>query len=1091
MNLKKYIIIIILTVFLFSIAGVSASDTNETLMTSIDDSPVELSKNNGDVINKKSINGETEDELLGADEDTFQDLQNEIDSAGQELKLNRNYTYNDNGNFKDGIIITKDNFVLDGCGYTIDAQKQARIFYNNGTNVKIKNLKIINGKFNMLAGAFFSTKAATLENCIFTNNAGWEGGAVCFNNGAQGTIINCIFTGNTANNWGGAIYFSGIGAVENCIFTGNKANADGGAIFFYSPNRRSRVLNCNFTDNSASSKGGAVCIYNGDVVNSKFVNNVAGKSGGAIWGSSTSNVVADTCIFKTDSDKAYQVRLLSPTLGVNYSVYKSGDKLTFDLKTNGGISVSNGNILISVFKDNNDWVGNYSCLSGDGWIIDLDEGSYYAIFSTEYHGFTPVNKTLKIIRNIGYYANVVPITTNNLTVNITAKSNFPYDFLQGNMEFILQNTTKISANYTADGTLWAVHRFVNYGDYNVGVYYSELSGLISNDATISVIKVDSTLIVENITLDYGDSINVTVTAGGATGVTAKIGDRDLVVNEYTIFIPFLDAGSYTLTVTTTVDFHHLPVTKNATIIVNKVNSSLTVENITLDYGDSINATVTAYGITSITAKIGDMDLVVDGYDIAIPFLDAGAYTLTVTTIPDGNHLPVTKNATIIINKVNSTLIVGNVAFDYGESINVTVTAGGASGVAAKIGDMDLVVNEYTIFIPFLDAGTYTLTVTTIPDGNHLSVTKNATITVNKLDSMLFVENVDMYYGEPVNVVVIAYGTTGITARIYDVDLVVNGYTILIPNLDVGSYILTVTTIPDANHLSVTRNVTIMVIKKVKTQLSADSVNATYNSGENLVITLKDSKGDGLSDKLLFVDLNGVKIFMTDSKGQINVSTDGLAPGSYIVRVLYTGNDHYEESIVTVTLTVNRDSTSLSVDSITTVYNVGNNLVITLKDSRGNPVGGALISVDLGGVKTFTTDFKGQVRISAGRLAPKTYTVKVTFDGNANYGGSSKSITIMVKKATPKLTAKAKTFKKSVKIKKYSVTLKDNQNKVMKNTKVSIKVNKKVYTAKTNAKGQATFKITKLTKNGKYGAVVTYKGNKYYDKVVMKTKIIVK
>ena len=1091
MNLKKYIIIIILTVFLFSIAGVSASDTNETLMTSIDDSPVELSKNNGDVINKKSINGETEDELLGADEDTFQDLQNEIDSAGQELKLNRNYTYNDNGNFKDGIIITKDNFVLDGCGYTIDAQKQARIFYNNGTNVKIKNLKIINGKFNMLAGAFFSTKAATLENCIFTNNAGWEGGAVCFNNGAQGTIINCIFTGNTANNWGGAIYFSGIGAVENCIFTGNKANADGGAIFFYSPNRRSRVLNCNFTDNTASSKGGAVCIYNGDVVNSKFVNNVAGKSGGAIWGSSTSNVVADTCIFKTDSDKAYQVRLLSPTLGVNYSVYKSGDKLTFDLKTNGGISVSNGNILISVFKDNNDWVGNYSCLSGDGWIIDLDEGSYYAIFSTEYHGFTPVNKTLKIIRNIGYYANVVPITTNNLTVNITAKSNFPYDFLQGNMEFILQNTTKISANYTADGTLWAVHRFVNYGDYNVGVYYSELSGLISNDATISVIKVDSTLIVENITLDYGDSINVTVTAGGATGVTAKIGDRDLVVNEYTIFIPFLDAGSYTLTVTTTVDFHHLPVTKNATIIVNKVNSSLTVENITLDYGDSINATVTAYGITSITAKIGDMDLVVDGYDIAIPFLDAGAYTLTVTTIPDGNHLPVTKNATIIINKVNSTLIVGNVAFDYGESINVTVTAGGASGVAAKIGDMDLVVNEYTIFIPFLDAGTYTLTVTTIPDGNHLSVTKNATITVNKLNSMLFVENVDMYYGEPVNVVVIAYGTTGITARIYDVDLVVNGYTILIPNLDVGSYILTVTTIPDANHLSVTRNVTIMVIKKVKTQLSADSVNATYNSGENLVITLKDSKGDGLSDKLLFVDLNGVKIFMTDSKGQINVSTDGLAPGSYIVRVLYTGNDHYEESIVTVTLTVNRDSTSLSVDSITTVYNVGNNLVITLKDSRGNPVGGALISVDLGGVKTFTTDFKGQVRISAGRLAPKTYTVKVTFDGNANYGGSSKSITIMVKKATPKLTAKAKTFKKSVKIKKYSVTLKDNQNKIMKNTKVSIKVNKKVYTAKTNAKGQATFKITKLTKNGKYGAVVTYKGNKYYDKVVMKTKIIVK
>ena len=69
MNLKKYIILIILTIFLFSIASVSASDINETLMTSIDDSPVELSKNNEDVINQKSINGGTEDVCNGENPD--------------------------------------------------------------------------------------------------------------------------------------------------------------------------------------------------------------------------------------------------------------------------------------------------------------------------------------------------------------------------------------------------------------------------------------------------------------------------------------------------------------------------------------------------------------------------------------------------------------------------------------------------------------------------------------------------------------------------------------------------------------------------------------------------------------------------------------------------------------------------------------------------------------------------------------------------------------------------------------------------------------------------------------------------------------
>ena len=55
----------------------------------------------------------------------------------------------------------------------------------------------------------------------------------------------------------------------------------------------------------------------------------------------------------------------------------------------------------------------------------------------------------------------------------------------------------------------------------------------------------------------------------------------------------------------------------------------------------------------------------------------------------------------------------------------------------------------------------------------------------------------------------------------------------------------------------------------------------------------------------------------------------------------------------------------------------------------------------------------------------------------------------------------------------------------------LKVNGKTYAAKTNSKGKATFKITKLTKKGKFTAVVTYNGNKYYKKVTKKTKIIIK
>ena len=54
----------------------------------------------------------------------------------------------------------------------------------------------------------------------------------------------------------------------------------------------------------------------------------------------------------------------------------------------------------------------YSCLSGEGWTMNLPVGSYYAIFNTEYAGFEAINRTITVIPNIKYYINVTPMTTN-------------------------------------------------------------------------------------------------------------------------------------------------------------------------------------------------------------------------------------------------------------------------------------------------------------------------------------------------------------------------------------------------------------------------------------------------------------------------------------------------------------------------------------------------------------------------------------------------------------------------------------------------------------------------------------------------------
>ena len=235
----------------------------------------------------------------------------------------------------------------------------------------------------------------------------------------------------------------------------------------------------------------------------------------------------------------------------------------------------------------------------------------------------------------------------------------------------------------------------------------------------------------------------------------------------------------------------------------------------------------------------------------------------------------------------------------------------------------------------------------------------------------------------------------------------------------------------------------------------------------------------------------VNLNVTAINGTINKNTVKLGE-PIIFGPFALGSGSVTASIENATymsiITVNKIQTEITGNAITATYNVNKDLVITLKDSDGNPVSGVNVTVDLNGAKTYTTDSNGQVKVSSKGLAPKAYTAKITFNGNTNYAKSTKDIKVTVKKATPKLTAKKKTFKTIPKTKKYTIVLKDNTGKAIKKAKVTLKVKGKTYKATTNSKGKATFKITKLNKKGTYKATITYKGNKYYKKVSKKAKI---
>ena len=200
---------------------------------------------------------------------------------------------------------------------------------------------------------------------------------------------------------------------------------------------------------------------------------------------------------------------------------------------------------------------------------------------------------------------------------------------------------------------------------------------------------------------------------------------------------------------------------------------------------------------------------------------------------------------------------------------------------------------------------------------------------------------------------------------------------------------------------------------------------------------------------------------------------------------------YEVDPIKVDISIKKYST-VSVVNVVADYGSGKSLIINLKDTSGNPIKYAKVTVVINSAsKIYSTDDLGQIIISTKTYVPKTYTVSVKYSGDNTYIGSTGSAKITINKLTPVLTASKATFKLSVKTKQYKVTLKDNKKKAMKSIQLTLKVNGKTYSAKTTSSGVATFKITKLTKKGTFTAQIKYAGSSIYKSVSKSVKITVK
>ena len=824
-------------------------------------------------------------------------------------------------------------------------------------------------------------------------------------------------------------------------------NGQGGAINSYCDNL---IINdCKFVNNHAY-EGGAIYldqmaygVSKTTQLNRIIFENNAADIGGAIYSKQKLNVT--DCEFDSNNATSWAGAIFTYNglMGMSTSFNMQGitvgsitNYYSFPLNISGKTTFKNNRAVrggaIAISANNNVQYGKYGQLT-------LNKGVVFENNTANYGGALYLKATESVIDNVVFKDNLA-------TVGGGAISSFNQSTLNVNNSVFTNNDAK---NY--GGTI--------YGTYFVTVSNSKFSG----EGNIEFIDYENYMEVDgNSVTPYGDFYieNNTMTGN----------------NDFDIFYE----GYYSI------DFKTKLILGN---VSTKLGKPVNLAELQDSNGNSI---VMLHDVINVTVKdstgkaVKDVSLVYNattgGYGFGTTGLKNGQYAITGQAPELASDCEVVNGILMIGNYV---LTANDVTKYYGgsEKYTVTLTDGnkpvsGVNVVIAVNGKEQAVKTDSNGKASIdLSLGIGNYTITTAYD------VISTTTGVNVKSTLVCTDGSGEYGKSAVsstflNVNGKSLTNKKVTFKVGDKTFTAttneNGVATATVDLDVGTY--TVTAVNPVNNEQ--KQFKFVIAK------SSSSISAAYTQN-NGVTTLTATLTPNTATGSVIFNINGENRNAAIKNGKATLMLEGLKAANYTVTANYNGDSNLNPSTSnTLTFTVKDVYLVLTANPVTKTYGSSTKLVVNLADNKGNAIANADVNVVINGAATpIKTDAKGQATLAISK-APGTYNAIIT------YLDAQTTAKITVKKATPKITAKAKSFKKSDNVKKYTVTLKNNK-KLISGVTVKIMVNKKTYSAKTK-KGVATFKLSKLTKKGNFKATVKFAGNKYYNsKTVKNVKITVK
>ena len=990
---RKMILLSLLIIGLLAFSSVCASDVNDTVVASDDQSDEILNvEDNNDIvtydnqindgnvstdINVNEVGETSENELNIGSYWSFTNLANKITCVGDQLNLKKDdyflYSSSDS-DYQNGIKINK-KITINGNGATISGSDIASIFRIQSDDVVLININFVHAGGSFAVNCY-TNKGMYIENCSF-QDLNITGSAVYLSKGDGCILKNCNFI-NCYSTRGGSAAFScygGVGCVvEYCNFSNCYAHSNdnfytssGGAIGW--TGEKGRIINCIFKNCNACSRktrcsGGAILwdSNGGMITNCSFVDCHCSKtddacSGGAIYVARDNNLITK-CTF--------------------VDCYSSSHN--DDASFGGAIYVKSNNVTCNYLNFSRCYSDSHYTDGGtiywDGHYGSLENSNFVDCFNSIEKGVITWNGNNGVLR----YCNIKFNTKNTITSVINWKGNAGYlencnvsnssselCVCWSGYEGILNNSNFINCSSSKYLVTWSIFE----GTLNNSNFINCSS---SNDCLISLCNVQRNGILSNTNFVNCSANGMYIVHFNYHGPSSETG---------TMYHCSFDGNYYNYESYCHYNYPNKAIPKfyiNNDILNN--NGKLLTFDIT---PLRKNITVKLYKVTSNISLFKQFNMSCESllYSDLLNDLTFGEYIIELVYDGDNFYKNASANVTFSIKPNPSIKITEKDNIIAGDQLYIKLTLNNDSRGRVKISLLNqtyissLNQNGEVIFRFYNIIGgnhPYNLVYEGDSNYNPFFITKNLNVSFINSTIVLDLKN-NFSYGESI---LLNYNLsnecTGILSIFMDGVFLTNisvGNTFKLEDIDVGKHNLSIIYNGDNYHASC-QNITKFAVNKSNTTMSI--VNKTFFAGNTILNITLNNKCEG--DMTLTIDKKNYTLPITE--GNVVFIIHDLKIGNYEYILYYSGNQNFNPNTYNGVLSLQPQESSINISSKNIVED---NIVKVNYNITENVTG--IISVYVN--NSFINNVSVGEKIEINNLTVGKYSIKLIYNSDGFFG----------------------------------------------------------------------------------------------------------